>query len=134
MTEQSGRGISTVEGNSMLPILRPGDQVLLDLNPVHVRCGDLITFKDGERLIVHRVVECGPPLVTRGDNAPRADDPILPGQMVGLVIETRRGSRRIAYRGFRRRTTNALLGRLSRLGLRHPRLQRVFRCLGRLVG
>jgi signal peptidase I len=131
MVSESRRGHSTIEGDSMRPTLRPGDEVVVDLEPRKVRCGDLVALREGEQLVVHRVIERGPPVITRGDNSPRIDEPLAPGQLLGLVVEIRRDQRRISCTGPFRRLLNGVLGRLSRLSFRHRRLRRVFRVLAR---
>ncbi len=134
MSAQANRGTSNVEGNSMLPSLRPGDEVIVDRNPTRIRRGDLVTFQDGDRLIVHRVVQCDPPIVTRGDNAPYLDAPLRPEQLVGRVIEVRRGTRVISQSGVLRCASNAVLGWLSPIALRRAPVQRIFRRLARWIG
>ena len=111
----------------MLPTLQPGDEVVVDLEVRTVRCGDLITVRNGEALIVHRVIEGGPPLVTRGDNSPRADEPIEVSRLLGRVVEIRREGRCIGRDRVCRRLANGLLGRLARLSLRHGSLEGCFR-------
>lgn len=126
-TASARRGLAAVERTSMLPTLRPGDEVVVDLEAREVRRGDLVAFRDGEKLIVHRLIGTGPALRTRGDNAPSADAPFPPDRLVGPVVELRRDGRRRPYRTVRRRCSDRLLGELSRLSLARPRLGRLFR-------
>jgi hypothetical protein len=52
-----------VQGNSMLPLIKPGERVTLKLtNPHRLRRGDLFAFAMGENITVHRFVKkrkCG---------------------------------------------------------------------------
>lgn len=111
----------------MLPTLRPGDEVVVDLEARGFRCGDLIVVQGGQTLIAHRVIEVDPALRTRGDNAPEADAPVALEQVMGPVIELRRTGRAYPYRTLRRRLADRLLGELSRRSLGRPRSGRLFR-------
>lgn len=126
-TQAAGQGLATIEGTSMLPTLRPGDEVVVDLQARRFRCGDVIVVRSDETLIVHRVIEVRPTLATRGDNAPAADQPVAPEQVMGPVIELHRMGRAYPYRNLRRRLADRLLGELSRQSLERPRMGRLFR-------
>ncbi len=128
-TQAAGQGLATIEGTSMLPTLRPGDEVVVDLQARRFRCGDVIVVRSDETLIVHRVIEVGPALRTRGDNAPEADAPVALEQVMGPVIELRRTGRAYPYRTLRRRVADRVLGELSRRSLGRPRIGRLFRLL-----
>ncbi len=68
-----------VRGDSMLPALRDGDEVLL-ASPVEVTVGDVVVVRVPSRpgTILHRVVHReGARVVTRGDACLR-NDPVLP--------------------------------------------------------
>ncbi len=84
-----------IVGNSMLPLLREGDQVLVARRR-HFVIGDLVLFLQREQLIVHRVVGSGPTgastWITQGDNCCAPDRPVPAMQMLGKVIAIRRGS------------------------------------------
>lgn len=44
-------------GNSMNPLILPGDRISLQLIDVHeLKIGDIFVFRDGESLVVHRLV------------------------------------------------------------------------------
>ena len=85
-----------VTGGSMFPALRPGDCLVVRRSDVQaLRPGDLVAFlgPDG-RICTHRVrgFENGCP-VTWGDAAPAADPPLEPHEILGVVVEVRRGRR-----------------------------------------
>lgn len=47
----------TVQGNSMWPLIRAGDEVFLSLlGPRELRLGDVVAFLAGNRVVVHRLV------------------------------------------------------------------------------
>ena len=54
----TGKSLSlTVHGNSMRPLLRPGDRVTIRMaGPADVRRGDIVAFRQGEGIVVHRCV------------------------------------------------------------------------------
>lgn len=56
--QKKGRCWWPVSGNSMAPLIHPGDRVLVVSIPVEqIRLGDIIVFKRNGDLIVHRVLK-----------------------------------------------------------------------------
>lgn len=94
-----------ITGNSMLPLIRDGDHVLVAHGCAGVRRGDVVVFRRESRLIAHRVLriyggdalEMGkghrPSFVTKGDHAPQFDSPLSADEIVGRVLAVERGSR-----------------------------------------
>lgn len=87
------------QGISMAPTLREGD--LLSVRHVaagELAFGDIVVFEGAEASVVHRLL-CAPrlraPLLTKGDNAWRLDQPFAPDRLVGKVCTVRRGAVRI---------------------------------------
>lgn len=82
----------TIYGNSMLPILKPGQDVLIMHWFIKVRVGDLIIFKkDGKEMIkrVQKVLDRE--VIVQGDNQKESTDsrhfgPINKDQIIGKVI------------------------------------------------
>src|SRR5256885_11953051 len=68
-----------VQGSSMLPSIRPGDQIELQSTPIsEIKQGDIVAYRRDDRLFVHRVVaRDGQEVVTRGDTLPQADAPVI---------------------------------------------------------
>ena len=85
-------------GDSMHPVIREDD--LLHVEPVEsprIVCGDVVLTLAGRGLTAHRVIaRNGTTLVTRGDNAPAADDPIDESQVLGKVAYVLRNGRQHA--------------------------------------
>ncbi len=95
-----------VFGTSMVPSILPGDFVsihragLNDISP-----GEIILFRQMDRLFVHRVVDRkimaaaagteGPCLITRGDRLRHNDPPVSSSELLGRVISIQRGSRKV---------------------------------------
>jgi signal peptidase I len=80
-------------GSSMLPALWPDD--VLTVEPVAataVRPGDiLLCMRDG-RFVIHRLIRCrNEEWTTRGDAMPVCDPPFQANQVLGRVMEIRRG-------------------------------------------
>lgn len=77
--EGIGVSLAVVRGVSMLPTLREGDIVLLaKAEPHEIGVGDVVVFRAGPKLIIHRVVEVRVIggeyyYVTKGDNNPIED-------------------------------------------------------------
>lgn len=87
-----------MRGYSMLPILRPGDQLRVTMPQATYRRGQIVVIRQGERLVVHRVVArrrvagvwCW---ITQGDNSHEADAAVMAEQIEGRVSALRRGDR-----------------------------------------
>jgi len=85
---------SLISGNSMNPILYPGDVVVTRVvSPEKIQVGDIIRFRRGDIDIVHRVMEVqsnGSTTIftTRGDNNNVNDEPVMADQLEGKVILT----------------------------------------------
>jgi hypothetical protein len=84
----------SVQGNSMLPLIHPGEKVVVRLTDPHgLRRGDLFAFKMGENITVHRFVKrrrcCdGWWFCEVGDNA--ADwGWVQEGRVLGIVLTVR---------------------------------------------
>jgi signal peptidase len=83
---------SLISGNSMNPMLYPGDVVITRvISPEQIQVGDVIRFHRDGIDVVHRVKEVrtnGSTLVfvTRGDNNNVDDSPIMTDQLEGKVI------------------------------------------------
>ena len=58
------------------------------LSKANVKLGDIVTYKEGENYITHRVVSAyGDVYTTRGDANSSKDDPIVKEQIVGKVTK-----------------------------------------------
>ena len=89
-------GVVRVLGESMRPILPPGSLLHVDFAPAGLRRGDLVLFRHGELLAVHRLLyrtrdrEGRPRLRTRGDNVLALDPAVDPERVIGRVVALRR--------------------------------------------
>lgn len=89
-----------VSGQSMLPLLRDGDHVLVAHGCATMSRGDVCVFRRTGRLVTHRVVRIVGDgsrrrFVTRGDNTARNDPLVSSEEMVGRVLAVRRGRRMV---------------------------------------
>ena len=85
-----------VRGTSMLPLLREGDQLLVAHGSRETRQGDIVVFQRADGLIAHRVLRLqaqGDRLIlrTKGDNALGLDPELTESELVGRVLQVRRG-------------------------------------------
>jgi hypothetical protein len=87
-------------GSSMLPSLWPGNEITIekiagrDMVP-----GDVVLVRNDDRFLVHRLIAILPDaapcrFITRGDSLPQSDPPAAEHQLLGRVLEVRRGNRR----------------------------------------
>lgn len=90
------------KGKSMEPTIMADD--LLTVEPIengNIRLGDVVMIVSGQgRSIVHRVVSLhrgveGELIQTCGDNASVKDDPVEKEQVLGKIVEIRRGNKRV---------------------------------------
>ena len=73
-------------GSSMLPTFKPGQVLYVRPMVESPRPGDVVVYKSGKQIIVHRVKALqANGFITRGDNNPRDDTPIKPQQIIGIV-------------------------------------------------
>lgn len=90
---RNGRiAVLPVTGDSMLPSLREGQLIAVELLPDDPELGDLLVFRQHDYLVVHRFLgpatrEDGRPwLRTRGDNVPTLDPVVERSRVRGRVI------------------------------------------------
>lgn len=94
-----GRLRLRVWGESMLPSVWPGDVLTLKrCRPEQLERGDIVLYRRGERLFIHRVTsiqEAGGEVwvVTQGDATPHSDPPVAASEVLGCVTNIARGAR-----------------------------------------
>ena len=115
--DRFGSGRLQVQGSSMLPSLRPGDEVELRSPSQQIEVGDVVAYRRADRLFVHRVVErnCRGELVTRGDTLPQADAPVSESELLGVVSSVRRRGKSVSFQNTFARRATASLFRSSQL-------------------
>lgn len=110
----------TVPTSSMLPILAPGDRVIVrGVRAEEVRLGDIAMANVGEgwrvhRVIGRRVVDETTLLVTKGDNCAEADAALPAAQVCGVVVAVLRDGHQASLLSRRARCAGMLLTLLSR--------------------
>lgn len=83
-------------GESMLPTLRPGQRVAVELVVEGPERGDLLLFRQVDYHVVHRYLgpttsgDGVPCFRTRGDHVPALDAPLDPARVLGRVIAVER--------------------------------------------
>jgi len=84
---------STVAGGSMNPALRLGDMVIASkVTPDTIEEGDIIVFRQGEMMVIHRVIDIeesgeSRQFITKGDANDNPDsDLVSPAQVKGKVM------------------------------------------------
>ena len=86
------RGTVRVRGESMQPTLRPGQLLAVEFAPERLARGDMLIFRQGDLLLVHRLlgparsIEGRPRLRTRGDGALSLDPPVDLDRVIGRVV------------------------------------------------
>lgn len=97
---RTGRLRLRVTGSSMLPAIRPGDVLeVRACSAERVRPGMVVLFERDGRLFAHRAIRAAEPgLVTRGDTLAHDDGAVGEAQLLGAVVEVRRGGRVVASR------------------------------------
>jgi hypothetical protein len=94
-----GRLRLKVTGTSMLPGLLPGDVVELSGGGEAPAVGDLVLFRRGSGLVLHRVLashDAG--LLTQGDGLRRPDPPLAAAEVLGKVVGLTRRNRPLPLR------------------------------------
>ena len=84
--------VSRIRGKSMLPLLRPGQRIILEtaISPRDLKRGEIIALRkgSGQSLVLHRFLgRTGTGrLLTRGDYSPLRDEPAPPGRFKGRLV------------------------------------------------
>jgi signal peptidase I len=118
----SGKVRLRIASRSMLPTLRPGDEIAVEPVPIEaLQPGDLILFQGGRELVCHRLVAVFEgALLTRGDAGSSAGERIAPHHVLGKVVKIRK---RTLWLGFKVALQSALLPPLLRWLRRLQRLK-----------
>jgi signal peptidase I len=114
----------TVSSNSMAPLLRPGDEIVLEpVTGADLVVGDILTLASAQGLLTHRYWatqndSTGLHLLTRGDR-PLVFDPPWPQEaVVGRMVARVRGGRELALTTSRGRRLNRHLVWLAKMEYR----------------
>ncbi len=86
--EAGRKGRVRVHGRSMEPLLRPGEVVVLAHGREGLGIGQIVAYRVGGQVIVHRLVRRhgGGELVLAGDSRPAADPPVRSEAVLGRVV------------------------------------------------
>jgi signal peptidase I len=110
----------TVTSDSMRPLLRAGDRVVVQpIDPQALQPGDVIVVERGDEWITHRLVtvdEHG--WHTHGDNTRYGDEAASAAQIVGRVSAIERNNQTIDLRQPRWRMIDRRINRVQRVQLR----------------
>ena len=93
------RGTVRVLGESMQPTLRPGQLLAVEFAPQRLARGDMLIFRQGDLLLVHRLLgparplEGRPRLRTRGDGTLALDPPVELDRVIGRVVAVADGEK-----------------------------------------
>ena len=83
-------------GISMYPLLRPGDQLLVE--PTKPEIGDIAVFDRGDVLVAHRVYKIRQDnYFLKGDSLIHADTPVHINHILGVVIARYRKNKCMAH-------------------------------------
>lgn len=91
MGRRGGGAVLPMRGESMLPMLREGQLVAVDLSPFEPELGDLLLFRQQDYLVVHRFLgpasqeDGSPAFRTRGDGLPGLDPSVERARVRGRV-------------------------------------------------
>ncbi len=101
-----------VNGQSMKPLLRPGDFVIARVVPLsELSRGDLIVVRREADLVTHRLVAVDAEgWHTKGDGTRYADPPVPARSIIGLVVAIERGDSSVSVQTGRWQTINRILG------------------------
>ncbi len=111
--QKKGRGWLRVLSGSMAPFLNVDDAVLVEkAEPVNIRRGDVIVFRNMGKLETHRVIRVFSKDTTaflqKGDNV-RIGGIVQESQLVGRVSAVKKGDRIIQFSGVLGKVINFVL-------------------------
>jgi signal peptidase I len=105
--------LATVSSQSMWPVLKEGDMVLLAgvSSSEDLREGDIIAFRHGGGLAIHRIASVdGERITTRGDANFQEDAPIEFDDVVGRAVKMQGRLAKIPYVGHVAKVLGSILG------------------------
>lgn len=104
-----------VDGTSMSPLLKPGDQVVLQrATPQQLQKGDLVVVRRQHDMVTHRLVhQNAGQWLTKGDNSRYPDLPALENQVLGKVIAIEKNKKTIDLQSTRWQILNRWLANWS---------------------
>lgn len=88
--------VINTSGDSMLPTIRSGDVITIDMSQMDYNIDDIVVFyskeSDGIKLVAHRITHIfsNKIIITKGDNNCIADKPIRTKKIIGKVIKIER--------------------------------------------
>lgn len=98
-SQVEGEHFLTITGQSMLPLIHPGDKVLVQKGKVQATPGDIVVYIDNKGFITHRLLtflneRAGEiEFLAKGDRIPYPDSPVGIESIIGIVIGIKRGQR-----------------------------------------
>ncbi len=101
-------------GNSMRPCICHGDKLHVELRPTRFRPGDVLIWRQQEKLIAHRLVAISrEELLLRGDANVTPDPPVEKDRIIGRVTGVENATGLADYSSLRWRTLNPLMARFA---------------------
>ena len=113
--QSAGEHSLPITGSSMLPLIEHGDSVLIESGPAGILPGHLVVFRKGDGLVGHRLlskVSGKGLLLTKGDNAFRADPLVAEDEVIGRVIAVQRGGKTLSLNSSSWRLAGRLIAAL----------------------
>ena len=109
-----------VNGRSMLPLIRPGDIVVVEpVSPTKLRHGDIVAVRRADDIVTHRLMTPtdNGQVITKGDNMRGSDAPRAVTQVVGRIVALERNGAAVDLTSRHWQVANRILSRLSWLEL-----------------
>ena len=103
-----------VQGYSMFPLVRDGDQVLITHGYYMVHPGDIVVFRQAGKLFAHRVIRiynAGGKVgfLTKGDNSTACDSMLSSNDIIGRAVAIKRGNKQISCNTLLWRVTSRVI-------------------------
>jgi signal peptidase I len=131
-----------VSGSSMHPLIEDGDSVVVTHTHQELKPGEIVAFRKGQRIVVHRVLRCyqlgdETIYVTRGDHNRHIDPRVHEQAIVGRVaVIVRKNNKRIDLETPLWRLIGRMMAKSMSISRALPRQlveQRFIRTLGRVA-
>ena len=103
-----------VTSGSMTPMMRLGDWVQVEAVRRVLRVGDIVMVDAGGKAVIHRLIFITRRyLIMQGDAVFRFDPPIVPRQVIGIVMARERNGRKVDVKSFPLRLMSFLMVAMS---------------------
>jgi signal peptidase I len=117
-TARGEKHTCSISGNSMAPLIKHGDTMVVEHGSRDLHSGDVVIFKTQDKILAHRLIQVkkrseGKVFICKGDNCRTFDQPFDADHILGKVVEVKSKNGHLYYKSACWRFLNYFLMILS---------------------